>query len=90
MEEQKRVLNNMPGFKKGFEAVSRRNNLGSNADVTDDQIAFVLGALAGVYNSIENDEKLWETRQRIWKIEEALGQGRQAKIKPQGPISDAL
>ena len=76
MVDKSRVLNNMPGFKRGFQAVMSQQNF----EDPDDQVAFVLGALAGVYNSIEDKDNLWEVRQKIWKIEEALGQSRETKM----------
>lgn len=82
MTTEKKVLNNMPGFKKGFQAIlSLKSELNPSFDSTDEQVAFALGAIAGVYNSIDDESQLWEIRQKLWKIEEALGQGRKSKIE---------
>jgi len=82
MSEQKRVLNNMPGFKKGFEAIrSLKSSFGSIEGCPDEYLAFSLGAIASIYNAIENEEKLWELRKKIWQVEETLGESRREKIK---------
>ena len=65
----------MPGFKKGFEAPSLfKAELGDIEGSREEYLAFALGALARVYGSISDPEKLWELRNKVWKVEERLGE----------------
>ena len=63
--DNKRVLNKMRGFKKGLEVFAHvKTELeGENQDF-DENVAFALGVLAGVYNSVEDQQKLWEIRKK--------------------------
>jgi hypothetical protein len=65
----------MPGFKKGFEAPSLlQHELGEIATSSDEYLAFALGVLARVYGSVSDPEMLWELRNKVWKVEERLGE----------------
>lgn len=68
-------------FKTGYGAVaSRQNAVAQGIDGLEDQIAFVLGSLAALYNSVDDPDELWKVREKVWKLEEALGESRNKKI----------
>ncbi|SMF35140.1 hypothetical protein [Pseudobacteriovorax antillogorgiicola] len=79
--EDKRTLNQMPGFKKGFEALTYlQPELGEIGVASEEYLAFALGALARVYGSVNDPEKLWELRNKLWKVEEKLGELQKNRI----------
>lgn len=82
MSEQKRTLNGMEGFQKGFKATMDLNQIfDSTKNSNDEYLAFALGSIAAIYNSIDDNDELWRVRQKFWHTEEALGQSRSSKIE---------
>ena len=71
----------MAGFKKGVESIaSLKQQFGAIEESSDEYIAYVLGALASVYNSIEDQNKLWCIREKLWRVEEHLGESKRNKV----------
>ena len=50
----------MLGFKRGFDAPGRiQAELGSISKFSEEHLAFALGVLARVYDSVDDAKKLW-------------------------------
>lgn len=72
----------MDGFKRGFEAIGALKSIYDPIqDDYDEYLAFALGAIAAIYHSMDDSEKHWEVRNKVWQVEEALGESRQKKLE---------
>ncbi|SMF48959.1 hypothetical protein [Pseudobacteriovorax antillogorgiicola] len=79
--KNQRTLNQMPEFQQGLRCF---DELQQSTWSTDERLAFTLGVLARLYQEVDDKDALWSARQKIWQVEEKLGEMCRKKLELEG------